>query len=75
MNLAAAFEQLLTGCDSPICDEATPEWLIEESGFLSVVWEGNTFHFCCWDCAIRFGLDTPVEPPYGTVGETKGETP
>lgn len=65
----------LIGCDSPICDESTPEPLIHEAGYLTVVWEREILHFCCWDCVIRYGLGTPLEPPYGTVGVTKGETP
>jgi hypothetical protein len=45
----------LTGCDNPTCDEATAEWLVEESGFLKVLWEGDTYHFCCWECAVLTG--------------------
>jgi hypothetical protein len=51
-------------CDGPECGAHVRTGLSRPSvpGFLIVTETGNgTRHFCCWDCAIKFGARFP--PP------------
>lgn len=39
-------------CDGPGCHTWTNR--PKKHGFLTVKWDGATFHFCSWDCVLRY---------------------
>lgn len=42
-----------THCDGPDCRTWTTK--PKKHGFLTVSWDGRVFHFCSWDCTLKYG--------------------